>query len=241
MPRQLNPASSLPAEPCGSPPPASSRAPHAVRGHQLIPMPRSRLRRGSRLCFSRDTSVGDGCERGRAGAPCTSDESVGVCSVSSWAMVRAGDELVRSLHRGAGKPSIPADTSAVGREVSRAALHCFVGTGADGPCPSPRPRARGVTQGLPLPLSPHPRGRLAQAGRKASLRLAELPCLTRRPNQASARRLRFVRQYLISASLTRRPLPGEASKGRVCMRRTQTDSSREAPVNHSPFQPVTSK
>lgn len=51
MPRQLNPASSLPAEPCGSPPPASSRAPHAVRGHRLIPMPRSRLRRGSRLCF----------------------------------------------------------------------------------------------------------------------------------------------------------------------------------------------
>lgn len=192
--------------------------------------------------LSRDVSVGDGCERGRAGAPCTSDESVGVCSISSWAVVGAGDDLVRSLHPRRWKTQHPYGYICCGQGGEQGScLHCFVGTGANGARPSPRPRARGVTQGLPLPLSPHPRGRLAQAGGKASLRLAELPCLTRRPNQASARRLRFVRQYLISASLTRRPLPGEASKGRVCMRRTQTDSSREAPVNHSPFQPVTSK
>lgn len=120
-------------------------------------------------------------------------------------MVRAGDELVRSLHRGAGNPrSICCSQPWQGGEQG-SCLHHFVGTSASGARPIPQPGAHGVTQGLPLPLSSHPWARLVWAGRKASLCPAELPCLTCCLNQASMRHLRFVHQYLISASPTHQP------------------------------------
>lgn len=78
-------------------------------------------------------------------------------------------------------------------------------------------------------VTPAPLTSLLQAGREAGL--PHLPCC---PNPKQP--LRFVRHDLISASL-----PREAPRGAfVCGARRQTDSSREAPVNHGPFQPVTS-
>lgn len=76
--------------------------------------------------------------------------------------------------------------------------------------------------------------RLLQAGRES--KPPHLPCL---PNaQISRQRLRSVGHDLISVSLPRGRLRGAAF---VCGARRQTDSSREAPVNHGSFQPVTSK
>lgn len=74
--------------------------------------------------LSGETLIRDVCEHGLAGALYTLDGLVEVCSHPSWAMLRARDELVRSLHQGAGKPSIPVDASAAGspgREMSRTA------------------------------------------------------------------------------------------------------------------------
>lgn len=163
--------------------------------------------------LSRVPLVGDSCECGWAGAPCTSDGSSGVCSVSSWAMVRAGDELVRSLL---------ANLASLWMHLLRAALAGRRAGQLPAPlcrdqCPQhpPQPLAAGsprVTRGLSLTLSSHPWATLAWAGRKASLCPAELPRPTRCPNRASARRLRFVHQYLISASPARR-LPRGGSEG----------------------------
>lgn len=93
----------------------------------------------------------------------------------------------------------------------------------------------GVTQGLPLPLSPHPWCRLVQAGREASPLPAELPHLPRRPNQSSSRRLRFVRHDLISASLPRRPRPGRLRGAAfVCSARRQTAAGKRPSIT-APF------
>lgn len=101
--------------------------------------------------------------------------------------------------------------------------------------PQPSASSPGVTWGLPL--SSHRWTRLARAARKASLRPAELPCLTRRVNQGSAKHLRFVRQYLISESLTRRapPAPGRLRRAVfVCGARRQTAAGKRPSIT-APF------
>jgi len=182
---------------------------------------------GVTALLSGEPSVGDGCEHGRAGAPCTSNGLVGVCSISSWATVRAGVELFRSQRRDTGKSSIPVDASAC--------------TASQGPVPMvPTPalgqEPAGSLGGCPCPSHriPGP-GWCGQGGKHPSPSSAELPRLTRRPNEASTRRLIFVHQYLISASLTRRPIPVRLRRAAfVCCARRQTAAGKRLSIT-APF------
>lgn len=133
--------------------------------------------------------------------------------------------LVKSLHQGTGKPSIPEDASA--------ACSTSWGPVPMGAHPSPQPGA------CPCPFSSHRGARLARAGRTASLHPTELPGLTHRLSQTSAQRLRRVRQDLISASPTRCPVPGRLRRAAfVCGARRQTAAGKRpsitAPSSLSP-------
>lgn len=137
---------------------------------------------GVTALLSRVPLFGNGCKCGWAGAPCTSEGSSGVCSVSSWAMVRAGDELVRSLLANLASLWMHLLQAALaGRRAGQlpALLH-------RDQCPQHPPQLLAgspwVTRGLSLTLSSHPWARLAWARRKASFCPAELPRPTHCPN-----------------------------------------------------------